>query len=231
MANGTEVPVDTVAENEVLKEQKAGGRKWKEVQAGAENDATEPAKPQKHAKKTVGQSCPFINPFKDTLLIPEPTLSVMEHEPHSHLLSQSHAADTTNPVAIGGQSAFTKSLLETARHPIPALALDVPELIPTKSSPVKQNSHTIKPKPICTPARNALTLAPLPSSKTKIKTHQSRNIQHTTCSPSISCSFVLVIDNLGSFPFRNTCIVSNRCLQPIAHSLCQKDPPENSCRQ
>ena len=32
VANGAEVPVDTVAENEVLKEQKAGGRKRKEVQ-------------------------------------------------------------------------------------------------------------------------------------------------------------------------------------------------------
>ena len=58
MANGAEVPVDTVAENEVLKEQKAGGRKWKEVQAGTEhdmsNDTTEPAKPQSMPRKQWG---------------------------------------------------------------------------------------------------------------------------------------------------------------------------------
>jgi hypothetical protein len=33
VANGTEVPVDTVAENEVLKEKKTGGSKRNEVQA------------------------------------------------------------------------------------------------------------------------------------------------------------------------------------------------------
>jgi hypothetical protein len=40
VVNGAAVPVDAAADHEVLKEQKAGGRKWNEVQVGMENDTS-----------------------------------------------------------------------------------------------------------------------------------------------------------------------------------------------
>ena len=173
--DGFEIPMGAMEDKKVLKEKKPGGTKRKEVQADVrkegKNDMTDTVKPTKRAKKMVGESCPFINPFKATLSIPEPTLSVAEYEAHSWLLSQSCIVNKSDDVASRGQSTFTKSLLvipsgKITSDPIPPL--EVPVSVPiAERFPVKQSSHAIKPKPKSTPTHNALTLAPLPFPNTK----------------------------------------------------------------
>jgi hypothetical protein len=167
---GFEVPVGDMEDSEMLREQRPGGTKQKEVQADGtkdvSNDATGTKKPTKRVNKMGGNPRPFTNPFETILSMPEPISSVVEDEARSWLLSESHPLNPTYDVT---QSAFTKSLLTT----LPGSTLSTQDLVPMLSpsevvSPVKLSTHFNKLKSKTTPARNTLTLAPLPSLKTKI---------------------------------------------------------------
>ena len=122
---------------------KEGGVRGKRKFDDTEFDKPDVKKNEKRTKKIEAEQCTYINPF-----IPEPSLTVAEHEAHSHALSQAQHNALFSDSSTGGQSLFSKSLASTSNQDTVLAPLKVP------ASTSKARSQT--------PSRPPLTLAPLP---------------------------------------------------------------------
>jgi hypothetical protein len=166
-----EAPIEPVK----LAEKKTKGKKRKAVEeqmnpgGTTSNDATGPENLPKRSKMKAGDA--YIDPFANSQTIPEPSLSVAEHEEHSrHMIHSktSHSPGDTN-------SPFTQSLPAVARDSASSdvgaksQSISIPETPPLQpislvsvNTPSASVSTVTKPK---STARNQLTLAPLPSTR------------------------------------------------------------------
>lgn len=123
---------------------------------GAQKDVFGSKQNEQRTKKREAGDRTYMNPF-----IPEPSISVAQHEAHSHVLAQaSHTAVLSNPSA-DGLSLFSKLLATTSNQE----TLPAPFQIP--NSALKSRSQT--------PVRPPLILAPLQPAQTKTRANQARN--------------------------------------------------------
>jgi hypothetical protein len=102
----------------------------------------------KRAKKADQKPKTYMNPF-----IPQPSLTVAEHEAHSRVLSETDRLPTPSDLSTNCQSLFSKSLASIPNK----------EILP---SPPKALAAAPKSRSQ-TPARPLLILAPLPPAKPK----------------------------------------------------------------
>ena len=110
---------------------------------------------KQQTKKREAGDRTYMNPF-----IPEPSMSVAQHEAHSHVLAQ--APHTAIPSAsTDGQSLFSKSLASTSNQETVPAPFQIP------NSALKSRSQT--------PVRPPLILAPLQPARTKTKADPARN--------------------------------------------------------
>ncbi|KIM78594.1 hypothetical protein PILCRDRAFT_11061 [Piloderma croceum F 1598] len=112
-------------------------------------------KNEKRTKKIEPEQRTYMNPF-----IPEPSLTVAEHEAHSHALSHAKHNALSSDSSTNGQSLFSKSLASTSNQDT------VPAPLKAPASASKARSQT--------PSRPPLTLAPLPHPKSKTVPAQGR---------------------------------------------------------
>jgi hypothetical protein len=132
-------------------------------------------KNEKRTKKIEAEQHTYINPF-----IPEPSLTVAEHEAHLHALSQAQHNALFSDLSTGGQSLFSKSLASTSNQD-------------TVPAPLKAPASTSKARSQ-TPSQPPLTLAPLPHPRSKTAPAQGQK------SPSIPQSFLVPPTKHASSP-------------------------------
>jgi hypothetical protein len=145
--------------NEVGAKRKADEMKFDEQDASdATGDASSSKKTGKRARKKESEHRAYINPF-----IPEPSLTVAEHEAHSQALSQAQrVVPSSDPdPSTDGHSLFSQSLASMSNK----------DTLPT---PSKASSSALKPRSH-TPARPILVLAPLPPPKSKTISDKARH--------------------------------------------------------
>ena len=141
----------------------------------ARKDMFSVKKNEKRTKKIEAEQRTYINPF-----IPEPSLTVAEHEAHSHALSQAQHNALFSDSSTGGQSLFSKSLASTSNQD----TVLAPSKVPASTSKARSQ----------TPSWPPLTLAPLlhPQSKTAPAKGQK--------SPSVPRSFLVPSTKHASSP-------------------------------
>jgi hypothetical protein len=180
-----------------LTEKKTRGKKRKAVEeqmnpgGTTSNDATEPENLPKRSKMKAGDA--YIDPFANSQTIPEPSLSVAEHEEHSrhmvHAKTSHSPGDTDSPFtqslpAVARDSASSDVGVTSQSIYIPENPLLQPNSLVSVNTPSASVSTVTKPK---STARNQLTLAPL-SSKPRIP--NTRTVRETSTMPSATRPFL-----------------------------------------
>jgi hypothetical protein len=132
------------------KKNEVGAKRKADEMKFDEQDASSAEKTGKRARKKESEHRAYINPF-----IPEPSLTVAEHEAHSQALSQAQrVVPPSDPdPSTDGHSLFSQSLASTYNKD-------------TLPAPSKASSSALKPRSQ-TPARPILVLALLPPPKSK----------------------------------------------------------------
>jgi hypothetical protein len=154
-----DIRVGSVTKVEVNEKRDVVGRKRKadlaNLDAPDTRNGSDLKKTVKKTKKKEIEPLTFINPF-----IPEPSLTVAEHEAHSRALSQIPHVVIPSNASADGKSLFSKSLASDVSN---QEAIAAP-LKPLATAPNPRSK---------TPARPLLILAPLPTSKPKSVTRNA----------------------------------------------------------
>ncbi|KAF7971235.1 hypothetical protein HWV62_21656 [Athelia sp. TMB] len=192
-------------------------RKAAEVGKGDDNALDEATSAKKTKKQKTNAA--YLDPFEQST-IPEPSLSVSQHEAHSRNLSNSPptlSCNGSSPISPDERSPFQRSLDQS-----------VPEPDETTIAPTQTELPLLKP--VSKLARKPLTLPPLPSIKSSKPFRASTVVPMSPRQPSLAPPHPSAAAMTPSYlpppsmPFASSTTVSRHQPQPVSFT----DVPKQS---